>query len=148
MSRLAWSLAMSLRNTRVAYGWAAIALHWISAVGVTVLYLLGEQMEEAPDRAAKLAAVEDPLAQTVGFAVIHAEHGEGQAKFLGIAKINGADGFVAVTLDELGDGCGFRMALQQRMGVLRSGGEHYVVERFAVDGECQILPPDAVDARG
>lgn len=47
---------MSLRNTRVAYGWAAIALHWISAVGVTVLYLLGEQMEEAPDRAAKLAA--------------------------------------------------------------------------------------------
>lgn len=47
---------MSLRNTRAAYGWAAIALHWISAIGVTALYLLGEQMEEAPDRTAKLAA--------------------------------------------------------------------------------------------
>lgn len=47
---------MSLTNTRVAYGWVAIALHWISAVGVVALYLLGEQMEEAPDRAAKLVA--------------------------------------------------------------------------------------------
>lgn len=47
---------MSLRNTREAYGWAAIALHWISAGGVLALYLLGEQMEEAPDRATKLAA--------------------------------------------------------------------------------------------
>lgn len=47
---------MSLINTRAAYGWAAIALHWISAVGVVALYLLGERMEEAPDRAAKLAA--------------------------------------------------------------------------------------------
>lgn len=47
---------MTLRNTRRAYGWAAIALHWISAVGVVALYLLGERMEEAPDRAAKLAA--------------------------------------------------------------------------------------------
>lgn len=47
---------MSLRNTRSAYGWAAIALHWISAVGVVALYLLGERMEEAPDRAAKIAA--------------------------------------------------------------------------------------------
>ncbi|MBR7619912.1 cytochrome b [Phenylobacterium sp. 20VBR1] len=47
---------MSLRNTRAAYGWAAIALHWISAVGVTALYFLGDQMEDAPDRAAKIAA--------------------------------------------------------------------------------------------
>lgn len=47
---------MSLRNTRAAYGWAAIGLHWISAVGVVALYLLGEQMEEAPDRAAKMIA--------------------------------------------------------------------------------------------
>jgi len=47
---------MSLRNTRQAYGWAAIALHWISAIGVIALYFLGEQMEEAPDRAAKIAA--------------------------------------------------------------------------------------------
>lgn len=43
-------------NTRMAFGWAAIALHWISAIGVTALYLLGERMEEAPDRSAKLAA--------------------------------------------------------------------------------------------
>lgn len=47
---------MRLTNTREAYGWAAIALHWISAIGVIGLYLLGERMEEAPDRAAKLAA--------------------------------------------------------------------------------------------
>lgn len=47
---------MSILNTRQAYGWGAIALHWISAIGVTALYLLGERMEEAPDRAAKLAA--------------------------------------------------------------------------------------------
>lgn len=48
--------AMSVSNTRQAYGWAAIALHWISAVGVTALYLLGDRMEEASDRAAKIAA--------------------------------------------------------------------------------------------
>jgi cytochrome b561 len=47
---------MSFTNTRTAYGWGAIALHWISAVGVVALYLLGERLEEAPDRAAKLAA--------------------------------------------------------------------------------------------
>lgn len=47
---------MSLTNTKAAYGWMAIALHWISAIGVVTLYLLGEQMEEAPDRAAKIAA--------------------------------------------------------------------------------------------
>lgn len=47
---------MSLSNTRSGYGWAAIALHWISAVGVIVLYLTGEQMEEAGGRAAEQAA--------------------------------------------------------------------------------------------
>lgn len=47
---------MSMINTRAAYGWIAIALHWISAVGVIALYFLGERMEDAPDRAAKLAA--------------------------------------------------------------------------------------------
>jgi cytochrome b561 len=47
---------MSIANTRQAYGWAAIALHWISAGGVVALHLLGERMEEAPDRAAKIAA--------------------------------------------------------------------------------------------
>lgn len=48
---------MSLRNTRHAYGWAAIALHWISAVGVVALYLLGERMEEAAKGAAKASAM-------------------------------------------------------------------------------------------
>lgn len=47
---------MALLNTRNAYGWMAIALHWISAIGVMALYLLGERMEEAPDRAARIAA--------------------------------------------------------------------------------------------
>lgn len=47
---------MQIRNTRAAYGWAAIALHWLSALGVAGLYLLGERMEEAADRAAKLEA--------------------------------------------------------------------------------------------
>lgn len=47
---------MSLSNSKTAYGWAAIGLHWISAISVVALYLLGEQMEEATDRAEKLAA--------------------------------------------------------------------------------------------
>jgi cytochrome b561 len=47
---------MSIRNSRAAYGWAAIALHWISALGVAGLYLLGERLEEAADRAAKVDA--------------------------------------------------------------------------------------------
>ncbi|HEX5378560.1 MAG TPA: cytochrome b/b6 domain-containing protein [Phenylobacterium sp.] len=47
---------MSFGNTKTSYGWAAIALHWISAVGVVALYFLGENMEEASGRAAKLAA--------------------------------------------------------------------------------------------
>lgn len=49
---------MSLANTRQAYGWAAIGLHWISAIGVVVLYFLGERMEEAADRAARIAAMD------------------------------------------------------------------------------------------
>jgi cytochrome b561 len=47
---------MALRNTRNAYGSAAIALHWISAIGVVALYVLGERMEAAADRTAKVAA--------------------------------------------------------------------------------------------
>lgn len=47
---------MTLLNSRTAYGWAAISLHWISAIGVTALCLLGERMEEAADRASKAAA--------------------------------------------------------------------------------------------
>lgn len=47
---------MSLSNTRSAYGWAAIALHWISAAGVIVLYLTGDAAGETEVRTAKLAA--------------------------------------------------------------------------------------------
>ncbi|MFN3513476.1 MAG: cytochrome b [Phenylobacterium sp.] len=49
---------MPFANTRQAYGWVAIALHWISAGGVIALYLLGERMEEASDRAERLAALD------------------------------------------------------------------------------------------
>ena len=48
---------MAITNSRTAYGWAAIALHWISAVGVITLYLLGERMEEAADRTQRVAAM-------------------------------------------------------------------------------------------
>jgi cytochrome b561 len=48
---------MRLRNTRDAYGWVAIALHWISAASVVALYLLGERLEEASKGAAKAAAM-------------------------------------------------------------------------------------------
>lgn len=47
---------MTLTNSRQAYGWAAIALHWISAVGIIVLYLTGEGGEEAEGRAGEAAA--------------------------------------------------------------------------------------------
>ena len=40
---------MQLKNTANAYGWAAIALHWISAVGVIWLYILGEGIEHAKE---------------------------------------------------------------------------------------------------
>ncbi len=47
---------MSFSNSKAAYGWAAIGLHWISAISVFALYLLGEQMEEAAGRVEKLVA--------------------------------------------------------------------------------------------
>lgn len=53
---------MSVRNSREAFGWAAIGLHWSSAVGVVALYLLGERMEEAPNRAERLAAMDTHVA--------------------------------------------------------------------------------------
>jgi cytochrome b561 len=48
---------MQLTNTRTGYGWVAIALHWISAVGVIALYFLGEALEDAEGRAARLVAM-------------------------------------------------------------------------------------------
>lgn len=47
---------MTLLNTKAAYGWVAIALHWISAVGFIALYFLGEAMEDAGGRAEAAAA--------------------------------------------------------------------------------------------
>jgi cytochrome b561 len=47
---------MSLGNSKAAYGWVAIGLHWISAVGVIALYFLGEAMEKAGGRAEAAAA--------------------------------------------------------------------------------------------
>lgn len=49
---------MQIGNTSKAYGWAAIALHWISAGGVIALYFLGEALEEAVGRPAKIAAMQ------------------------------------------------------------------------------------------
>lgn len=40
---------MQLGNTKSGYGWAAIALHWISAAGVIWLYFLGENIEHAKE---------------------------------------------------------------------------------------------------
>lgn len=47
---------MAIGNTRAGYGWAAIALHWISAAAVLALWWTGEQFEEAVGRPARLAA--------------------------------------------------------------------------------------------
>jgi cytochrome b561 len=47
---------MALNNSRQAYGWAAIALHWISAIGIVVLYLTAEGAEEGEGRAAEAVA--------------------------------------------------------------------------------------------
>jgi cytochrome b561 len=45
-----------LINSRAAYGWIAIGLHWISAVGVAALYWLGDGIEEAEGRGGAAAA--------------------------------------------------------------------------------------------
>jgi cytochrome b561 len=45
---------MQIANTKQAYGWAAIALHWIAGIGVISLYVigfLGGRAEDAHDRA-------------------------------------------------------------------------------------------------
>lgn len=48
---------MSLRNTRTAYGWIAIALHWIGAAAMIALWWTGENLEHAVGRPARLAAL-------------------------------------------------------------------------------------------
>jgi cytochrome b561 len=49
---------MQLTNTKTAYGWVAIALHWISVVGIFMLYFSGDEAGEAttPEAFAPLAA--------------------------------------------------------------------------------------------
>ena len=41
---------MQIANTQKAYGWLAIALHWISAVGFIWLYFSGDEAGEAATR--------------------------------------------------------------------------------------------------
>jgi cytochrome b561 len=57
---------MALANSRTAYGWVAIGLHWISAVGVVVLYVTGDRAAETVDRAARIAA----MAQHISIGVL------------------------------------------------------------------------------
>ncbi|MET0546680.1 MAG: cytochrome b/b6 domain-containing protein [Caulobacterales bacterium] len=44
---------MQTKNSSVAYGWLAIALHWISAIGVIWLYFSGDTAGEAATREAR-----------------------------------------------------------------------------------------------
>lgn len=53
---------MQLMNSRSAYGWLAIALHWISAVGVIWLYFLGDAVHEAHESGLGREAVRAALA--------------------------------------------------------------------------------------
>jgi len=47
---------MSLGNTRTAYGWIAIALHWITAASMVALWYTGENFENAVGRPARILA--------------------------------------------------------------------------------------------
>lgn len=40
---------MQLKNTHEKFGWIAIVLHWIAAIGVAWLYFLGENIEHAKE---------------------------------------------------------------------------------------------------
>jgi len=59
---------MSLTNTRQGYGWISVALHWIAAISILVLYLNGEAIEDAAGRDAHLAAVTSHV--SLGMALI------------------------------------------------------------------------------
>lgn len=59
---------MQIKNTENAYGWAAIVLHWISAIGVIWLYFLGENIEHAKEAAL-------PRAEIAQFVDFHASVG-------------------------------------------------------------------------
>ncbi len=46
-----------LTNSRAAFGWIAIALHWIAAAGMLVLWYTGEGFEHSVGRPARMAAL-------------------------------------------------------------------------------------------
>lgn len=39
---------MQLANTKLGYGWGAILLHWLAAVAIVAMFLIGEQFEDLP----------------------------------------------------------------------------------------------------
>lgn len=48
---------MQFTNSKTAYGWVAIALHWISVVGIFMLYFSGDEAGDAKTREAMLPLV-------------------------------------------------------------------------------------------
>lgn len=46
-----------MRNSKHGYGWLAIVLHWISAVGVIWMYFLGENIEHAKEDGPREAVI-------------------------------------------------------------------------------------------
>ncbi len=61
---------MQLKNTEEKFGWIAIALHWISAVGVIWLYFLGENIEHAKEDSLARAEVRAIVEYHVSIAMI------------------------------------------------------------------------------
>ncbi len=59
---------MRLYNSKIAYGWISIALHWIAAIGVIWLYFLGENIEHAKEAGL-------PRAEVAGMVNYHAAIG-------------------------------------------------------------------------
>ncbi|KAF0171112.1 MAG: cytochrome b [Hyphomonadaceae bacterium] len=39
---------MQLANTKAGYGWASVALHWLAAIAIVAMFLIGEQFEDLP----------------------------------------------------------------------------------------------------
>ena len=53
---------MSMTNTKAGYGWIAIALHWISAIGVPLL--LWVDVKKGEETRAAFDSLELPLGQS------------------------------------------------------------------------------------
>lgn len=39
---------MQLANSKVGYGWVSIAFHWLAAIAIVGMFLIGEQFEDLP----------------------------------------------------------------------------------------------------